>query len=412
MLTIPCARIVIAGLLLHGFTGVAQAITVNPPGVNTRINGPTIAFLTFIGLNNQRPREGTWCGAINEDGSCVPGTLFGVLPARSDFSRASGGRNFTDIMTIPPSVARRAYQDALRGNASEFFYVRRFQSLSGGPDEFVAVTCRMAGGGARSPLALTEVRLRFNQNDAPVLTVSQGQPLQPFSAEVQYNGSGRLKGRWEVVSPGDPLPDERDLLTEGTLPLEERGLQRRYTLVDRFDIFLPPTGKVTLPGPSPDKLPHATNGLHLILLRVEATDDREAGSIFGPGQVDSGGVAGFPLPVLRYYVGENPTGMQIAIRTAGVIQLLSPQNGETLPSTQQVTFHWTEDTRAQLYQLEITKEDKPVFSAITNPGTTEYSAPSWLKDHAGKTLLWRVQALDTDGTPLAQSAWRELRIQQ
>ncbi len=203
-------------------------------------------------------------------------------------------------MTIPPSVARRAYQDALRGNASEFFYVRRFQSLSGGPDEFVPVTCRMAGGGARSPLALTEVQLRFNTNNAPVLAVTQNQPVQPFSAEIQYNGSGRLKGRWEVVVPGDPLPEERDLLTEGTLPLEERGLQRRYTLIDRFETFLPPTGKVTLQGPSPDKLPRATDDLHLILLRVEATDDKEAGSVFGPGQVDSGGVAGFPMPVLRH----------------------------------------------------------------------------------------------------------------
>jgi hypothetical protein len=409
-MTISRTRLLLTTVLLQYLASFAHAVTVNPTGVNTRINGATTAFLTFIGLNNQRPMEGTWCGAINPDGSCVPGTIFGILPPRSDFSRASGGRNFTDIMTIPPSVARRAYQDALRGNASEFFYVRRFQSLSGGSDEFVPVTCRMAGGGARSPLALTEVHVRFNNNDAPVLAVNQGQPMQPFSAEVQYNGSGRLKGRWEVVTPGDPLPDERDLLTEGTLPLEERGLQRRYTLIDRFDMFLPPTGKVTLQGPSPDKLPRATDGLHLILLRVEATDDREAGSIFGPGQVDSGGVAGFPMPVLRYYVGENPRGLQIATRTAGAIQLLSPQEGETLPAAQKVTFRWTEETRAHIYQLEITKEDKPLFSAVINQGTTEYTAPSWLKDHVGKPLQWRLRALAADGTPLAQSAWRTLQL--
>jgi hypothetical protein len=268
----------------------------------------------------------------------------------------------------------------------------------------------MAGGGARSPLALTEVHVRFNNNDAPVLAVNQGQPMQPFSAEVQYNGSGRLKGRWEVVTPGDPLPDERDLLTEGTLPLEERGLQRRYTLIDRFDLFLAPTGKVTLQGPSPDKFPRATDGLHLILLRVEATDDKEAGSVFGPGQVDSGGVAGFPMPVLRYYVGENPRGLQVATRTAGAIQLLSPPEGETMPVAQKVTFRWAEDTRAHIYQLEITKEEKPLFSAVINQGTTEYTAPSWLKDHAGKPLQWRVQALASDGTPLAQSAWRTLQL--
>ncbi|MBM4259035.1 MAG: hypothetical protein FJ147_24440 [Deltaproteobacteria bacterium] len=401
----------LTGLCLHSLSIIAPAVTVNPTGVNTRINGPTVAFLTFIGLNDQRPMEGTWCGAINPDGSCVAGTIFGVLPPRSDFSTASGGRNFTDIMTIPPSVARRAYQDALRGNASEFFYVRRFQSLSGGPDEFVPVTCRMAGGGARSPLALTEVQLRFNNNDAPILAVNQGQPLQPFRAEIHYNGSGRLKGRWEVVVPGDPLPEERDLLTEGTLPLEERGLQRRYTLIDRFDTFLAPTGKITLPGPSPDRLPRATDGLHLILLRVEATDDKEAGSVFGPGQVDSGGVAGFPLPVLRYYVGANPQGLHLATRTAGGIQLLSPQDKATLPAAQKLTFRWAEETRTHLYQLEITKEEKPLFSAVINQGTTEYTAPSWIKEHAGTPLQWRVQALGTDGASLLQSEWRTLQLQ-
>jgi hypothetical protein len=81
-----------------------------------------------------------------------------------------------------------------------------------------------------------------------------------------------------MVRPGEPLPTERDLLTEASLPIEERALQRRYTTLQRFDLFVPPTGRVFLPGPDPVTLPKDTSGLHLILLRIEATNDREGNS--------------------------------------------------------------------------------------------------------------------------------------
>ena len=45
--------------------------------------------------------------------------------------------SFTDIMTIPPSVVRRAYQDAESGQNSAFFYVRRFVHNVTGASEFV-----------------------------------------------------------------------------------------------------------------------------------------------------------------------------------------------------------------------------------------------------------------------------------
>jgi hypothetical protein len=288
----------------------ASAVTVSPRGVNVRTFGSTTVFLTFFGLDqDQLPAEAFWCGAIAANQSCVPGTVFGRLPIRSNLATRSGSNNLTDIMTIPASVARRAYQDALRGNSSEFFYVRRFVNRTGGPDEFVAVTCRLAGGGARVPLALTNVRLEFvgrasssNPPHQAIQVVTQGQKAPALQADIHYNGTGRLKGRWEVVLPGDTLPTQQDLLTEATLPVEQRGLQRRYTLIESFDRFLPPTGQVILPGPDPSKLPQNTTGLHLILLRIEATDDREGNSFTGVGTVNSGGVAGFPMPVLRYFV--------------------------------------------------------------------------------------------------------------
>ena len=101
-------------------------------------------------------------------------------------------------MSIPPSVARRAYQAAEAGETSSFFYVRRFVSTRGGPDEYVFVTCRLTGGGARTPLALLDVQLAFG-DDLDVFSVERDATLPPVTARIAYNGTGRLRGRWEVV---------------------------------------------------------------------------------------------------------------------------------------------------------------------------------------------------------------------
>src|SRR5687767_12673352 len=132
-------------------------------------------------------------------------------------------------MTLPASVARRAYQAAASGATSSFFFVRRFVSTVGGPDEFVVVTCRMSGGSAGSPFSLTNVVLSFSGIEKPILFAREGETLPQIKAEIIYTGTGRLQGRWEVVQPGEELPESGDLLTEATLPIEKRGTQRRYT---------------------------------------------------------------------------------------------------------------------------------------------------------------------------------------
>src|SRR4030095_6721730 len=152
---------------------VAQDIRVNPTGVNVNSHAATTVFLTFGGMNNYRPAEACWCGALTPAApdlgfKCDPATIFGCLPARYDLSQQSGSSAFTDIMSIPPSVARRAYQAAVDGEESRFFYVRRFVSAAGGPDQFVNVICRLTGGGARVPFAITDVKLAFGVAD-PVL---------------------------------------------------------------------------------------------------------------------------------------------------------------------------------------------------------------------------------------------------
>jgi len=417
----------LAGMAAALLAPAAVAVTgVNPFGVNVRSSGPTTVFLTFQNLDaGETPVEAFWCGElqpalmaanpqlqfpvpVQASNPCLPGTVYGRLPQGLDRARPSAGAglaNLTDIMTIPASVARRAFQDAQAGLNSAFFYVRRFAGPAG--DRFVVVTCRMAGGGARVPLALTEVRLGFLVEGTPptVLVLARGQTPPRAAARILYNGSGTLRGRWEVVQPGDPEPLEDDLLTEATLPPERRAAQRRWQVVERFDRLLPPTGEVTLPGPDPAGLPVAADGAYKLLLRIEASDDREGRSDIGGGrQVAAGGVAGFPMPVLRYAVG-GLSGAGGASAPMLLAPAARPAEGGSLE------FSWVDTPGAALLRLEVQPAEggAEVLSAFVKPGATRYAPPPWVvQAQRGRPLRWRVVALNEAGVEMAASDWRPL----
>ena len=405
-------------ILLFGPGVIAQTIKVNPTGVNVNVNGGTTVFLTFGPVGNFRAAEGTWCGdlipAAPDIGlKCNPATIFGSLPGRFDLSKSSGNLGFTDIMSIPPSVSRRAYQAAENGAVASFFYVRRFINSSGGPDEYVPVTCRLSGGGARTPFSLTDVRVSFGGQtpDSAIVLVAPGRKPPEIKAEITYNGTGRLSGRWEVVLPGEQLPEDIDLLTESSLPIEQRAQQRRYTQLSRFNHFLPPAGKYTLAGPDVSRLPTTLEGPYLVLLRIEATDDKEADSDLralgvGAGVVHSGAVAGFPIPVLRYFVGSGQPGGNIALRQ------LTPAENVLVATGQPIAFSWTQAPGAALYQLEIADQAGQVLlSALLQPLTVNYTAPSWLREKiVGDGLQWRISALDQTGAKTAETSWRRLQL--
>lgn len=412
----------------------AQTITVSPADVNAYSQGATSVMLTFGGITDKRVGEATWCGdlipATPDFGSkCDPATVFGRLPARYDQSTFSGNHAFTDIMSITPQVARSAYLDAVRGNNSTFFYVRRFTSTSGGRDEYVAVTIRLSGNGARVPLSLTEVRLTWGVGK-PVLFVKTSEKLPRFSAEITYTGTGRLIGRWELVKPGENPPEPRDLLTEATLPIEQRGTQKRYAEISRFNIYLPPTGKVILPGPEAWRVDESLNGLYEVLLRIEASDDKEADTNLaavgaGPEVVHSGAVAGFSLPVLKYYVSNGnyqaassavssavAPDSNVTVAGSGGLTQLSPAERAILPDSEPIDFVWTRISNAMIYRLEIADlQNAPILSAILTSGAETYRAPVWLKDKVGNAVArWRITAFDNQHQQLSQSDWRSFRL--
>jgi hypothetical protein len=272
----------------------------------------------------------------------------------------------------------------------------------------------MTGGGARVALALMNVRVAFDgeRGTSTVLAVARGEAPPPFAARIQYNGTGVLKGRWEVLMPGDVEPTEDDLLTEATLPVERRALQRRYTLLDRFEIFLPPTGEAVIPGVDPKRLPHLADGAYKVLLRIEASDDKEADSNTGGGRIaHAGGVAGFPMPVLRYFVGSGESLAALAVDPRA-LQLIAPAHDQRLGAGDALVFAWVQTEPTPLARLEVEVDGKVAYSALVKAGTGSYAAPPFVRQQlAGKRARWRVVALDARGEPAARSEWRAFAVE-
>lgn len=422
MKPIPLLFVVAASVLSNAVSAIGG---VNPTGVNVRSNAPNTVFLTFQGIEaNERAVEALWCGtvqpgvgagSVTSSDPCVPGTLFGRLPLQFDRSRNSRGvgqTNFTDIMVIPQSVVRRAVQEGIAGSNSDFFYVRRFTGGSRG-DQWVVVTCRLGAGGARTPLSLFDVQVGFaGQTDSTRLFVLRsGERLPRSFATIQYNGTGQLKGRWELVRPGDSEPEADDLRTEASLPLEDRTLQRRYQVLQRFSQFVPPNGVVTIDGPDPALVDTRIEGPYQILLRIEATDDREANSQIGGGQIaKSGGVAGFPMPTIKYFVGDlasntSPATGKSAATPPATLDLMLPLSDAMLDVTRNVTFEWIEVDGAKRYRVEVESNGEVVIVGEAE-GTRYAPPPTWLATRARGGANWRVTALDSTKRAIAQSATR------
>ncbi len=406
----------IIGLIILLQIALQAQIRVNPTGVNVNSQNPTTVFLTFGPIPaGYVPAEALWCGqlipatfpALGQQ--CRPGTIYGSLPARLNRSRTSGNQGFTDIMGIPSSVVRRAYQAAQRGGDAGFFYVRRFVSTNGDPDQFVAVTCRMGSGGARTPFALTNVEIQ-TPSEKPILFINSGEKFPKIYADIKYNGTGRLKGRWEIVQPGEEPPADRDLLTEATLPVEQRAAQKRYTQISRFNHFLPPTGEFKLPLELNGRVPTLAEGQYLLLLRIEAVDDKESSSNLtsvgvGNGVVQAGAVASFPMPVLKFFVVGKDA------KTAWEdTALLLPQKETPIDLTKPLVFNWNHLENAAAYRLEVLDaENNPILSAMLLAPSKSYQAPSWFwKRFAAKNPSWRVVALDGNGKELSKTKIQRL----
>lgn len=328
----------------------------------------------------------------------------------------SPGAGSYENLYIPPSVARSAAAQARAGGAPYFYFVREFQTGFGPLYRIIRI--RLTGNSALVPLTLNDVRLAFSpdSNPQPIGFVKKNQAAPSWGATIQYSGTGVLRGRWEVVEPGDPEPQARELLTEASVPATERGLARRYRELGRFNIVLPAGSSIRIPGPDPKKLPTELEGRYQILLRIEA--DYANDPFLADARLKSGALAAFAMPSLLYYVGASD-GRQASLNpiTPSRIDLQYPVAGQTYLPNEVMAFQWKKSDPSlapKIYRLEFKNADSAnVRSFLTRGDQDHFVVASWLKNRlSGRNTSWRVISLDANGIQTAASEWRSISMGQ
>ncbi|CAN5903876.1 hypothetical protein BH11GEM1_BH11GEM1_27720 [soil metagenome] len=418
-------------MTLAASVATAQSIRVSPATVSVNSQDASTVFLSFSGVTDYVAAEAAFCTQLVRaepalGQRCDPVSVIG-RPRAASSAATAGGSAYTESVPVPAAVARAAYAAAASGASSgNFFYVRRFVATITGPrmplyrpDQYVVVTLRLSGTGAGVPFALTDVALRTSP-EAPIVFVRSGDRVPAVRAEIRYNGSGRLRGRWEVVLPGEAWPTARDLTPEASLSPQERAVPRRWTQVERFDVFLPPMGRYVLEGPDPRRLPTGVDGSYLMLLRIEASDDRESSTrVVSGGGAAGGGVttvvrrgasASFPMPTLRYVVGSSRRDLSTVPRG---VTLLLPRDGARLAREEAPTLTWRRVAAAARYRLDVRRavNEASLYTAIVARDAVGYRLPPFVLDLTrDEAIQWRVTALTEDGRETVQSDWSTFRV--
>jgi len=79
---------------------------------------------------------------------------------------------------------------------------------------------------------------------------------------------------------------------------------------------------------------------------------------------------------------------------------------------QPIEFKWTAIDGAVLYQLEIAdQQGQLMHSALMQPATLNYRAPSWLRERfPGTGVKWRISVLDKSGGKTIETPWQRLQL--
>jgi len=206
------------------------------------------------------------------------------------------------------------------------------------------VTLRLTGGGARV-LSLADRRDHgLRGGDAGALRRAGGRPpaFAPQNRLTPAPAAWWDAGRW---SGGRGAAGAQDLLTEATLPLEERGTQRRYTELARFNVFL---RRPAVHAPRPRRVEAAgdVEGTYLILCGSRPATTRKATRTWptparARGWCTAGPWPAFPLPTLRYVVGSSGERAVPVAHQRPLLLVLRPRTRH-LAAGQPLAFSWSE----------------------------------------------------------------------
>ncbi|CAN5709231.1 hypothetical protein BH11PSE7_BH11PSE7_20070 [soil metagenome] len=330
---------------------------------------------------------------------CAPGAQsFGLSVESSGFTvqpTVAGRSIASETVLFPQAFARLSAALAQQTGNSSLYFVRQFQDGS-----YAVVQLQAVGSSLADPLTLTDVQLAFRtgRGRQPTVSLAPGEAVPSSFADIYYTGSGTLRGRWEVVEPGLTVPDRSDLVPEASVARSDRGRQRRYRLVERFEYALGPGGHFVLPGPDPARLPVRQTGGYLVLLRIEAVP---AGTHFGIAAEH--GAAPFSLPVLVYQVGAGVDGGTAL--AARFVELVDVRRGRV------PTLAWRAIPEAATWRVELADANGIIVgSKFLRREETRYGLSGVLAQRTrGKAVQWRVQAFDDGRKPIGRSDWTDIK---
>jgi hypothetical protein len=389
-------RKALAGLVVFLFAlphaALGQTLAVFPTGVNVAITQPTAVPLTWIVKDPESGSARSPQGLFRANSECT-GEIFGTVSTPLTATVSKGVGLVAETLVIPQDVTNRTQA---RGIA-RFFYCRDF-SLPSGPTLTANVTFR-PGGSAFASFSIARIDLLFQNQRSEITTPLDTPDLQVF-ADIRYNGTGVLKGQWEILEPGL-------LGSEG------------FRVLDRFERFIPFGDRVVIQRPQVPPLPTNIPGGYVVRLRV-----------LDPALAVS-------LPTARYFVETREHITRIS-----PIRLVEPV-AAALPPVKEIQFRWQGITGAAQYRLEVVEaepvpapgvesriaEGSPtqtgptaprqsqIIAELSKPGTTVLLAltppkittyrtrPDQLqKFRPGLSYAWRVQALDDKGQIIGESA--------
>jgi len=339
--------LLLIGLLAASFS--QAAVTVTPSSVNV-VRGQTntvvitYRFATIIGSGNEMSSQGIYF---------TPDTTIGFNNVPVTTFITGGIGTITETVVIPVNIMEKV----LQSGTAQFFYRRQFFGLS---VETATINMTVSGE-AGGTLGIRRLSLYFGNGRAETTVMKYANDLKAY-ADIRYNGSGLLKGYWEV--------DGR-LLSYVSQPL-------------------PAGQQITLATPDIPALPTFETGTHTLRFVVTNPD---------PNQ-------GIPLPVLVYFV----TTDEAAVKP-GVLTLKNPAETAEVPYAS-LKYEW-QVIRANVYLIQFfeTQGEKPVFSAYTKKGF--YQMPQLVLKkifQPGETYYWRVTGFDRERRMAGESKTGSFRF--
>ena len=284
----------------------------------------------------------------------VGGTVLGHINKGLTLNVRNGKARSSESVRVPLSVIQRAEQM----NSTKITYNRYFQSKS----ILGRASCTLnltAGGGA---FRITRMRVFFD-NNKPRIVVARSSRDISASVQINYTGTGLLKGYWEV---------------------DGRIIQRVQENV-RF-------GKsITLTTPTVPPLPTYTEGPHRIRFVITSPDQ------------------GIPFPVAYYDVVEQEKSTRM------VVVLMEPEDKARMPASGTL-FSWQQREGASTYLVSFfdqeSNDEGPIFSAYTK--TKSYILPARAADQffkSGKSYDWLVVGINQDGKIVSESKIRSFSVE-